>query len=98
MTHDRFIEVKGSGKASVRFVWTRNEQQKAEQLKDRYWIYFVGEISKRERSVSREPLMLRDPSTTLSADSRFRLQPHGNVVVEGSVAGKALPSPKIYRR
>lgn len=98
LTHDRFIEVKGSGKASVRFIWTRNEMQKAETLGDRYWIYFIGEINKRVRSVSREPVMLRNPSATLASDKRYRLQPHGNIVVEGSVAGKLLSSPKTYRR
>jgi len=36
LNHDRFIEVKGSGKPTVHFFWSQNEMQKAARLGDKY--------------------------------------------------------------
>jgi hypothetical protein len=95
---DRFIEVKGSGQRSVRFIWSPNEMKKAALLKDSYWIYFVGEIDRTNRLVKREPVMIQNPQEQLAKDSRFRTQ-SSNVLVEADFAGPRLHSPsKIARK
>jgi hypothetical protein len=90
LAHDRFIEVKGSGQPSVRFVWTLNEMRKATELGAKYWIYFVGGIARKTRMVTREPIVLRDPHATLNADSGFNVQPKGEVLVMAKLAGATL--------
>ena len=57
LNHDRFIEVKGSGKATLYFFWSLNEMKKAEKLGEKYWIYFVGGIDRKKRLVTRHPIM-----------------------------------------
>ncbi len=91
--HDRFIEVKGSGKPSVRFVWTRNEMQRATRLGKSYWIYFVGGINRKRKLVTREPVLMCDPEKLFAQDARYKVQPHGNMLVESALAGRALPAP-----
>jgi hypothetical protein len=90
LNHDRFIEVKGSGKVTVRFIWTRNELQKAASLGEHYWIYFVGGIDRKNRLVTREPVMIRNPHVALKSDRRFHVQPDGSILVEGNVLGLPL--------
>jgi len=90
LAHDRFIEVKGSGQATVRFVWTPNEMQKAAALGKKYWVYFVGGIQRKTRTVTREPVTLRDPYTSLSPSTGFTLQPKGEVLVTADIAGHML--------
>lgn len=97
LVHDRFIEVKGSGKTTVRFVWTPNEMQKATTLGPKYWIYFVGGIERRERIVKREPVMLHDPQATLTSARGFTVQPEGKVLVEANIAGRPLRQKAIIR-
>jgi hypothetical protein len=90
LAHNRFIEVKGSGKTTVRFVWTRNEMQKASDLGDKYWIYFVGGIERNNNLVTREPVMLQNPHAILKPND-FRVQPEG-MLVEGNICGAVLSS------
>lgn len=90
LAHDRFIEVKGSGQTTLRFVWTPNEMQKAAALRLSYWIYFVGGIERRRRVVKREPVMLRDPHATVTASTGFTVQPEGKVLVLANISGRPL--------
>lgn len=92
LTHDRFIEVKGSGQATVRFIWSTNEMKKAEELGDRYWIYFVGGVNRKNSTVTREPIMIQNPISRLAADSRFSRSQH-NELVEANIAGLVLSRP-----
>jgi hypothetical protein len=89
LIHDRFIEVKGSGKTTVYFFWSQNEIQKAAKLGDKYWIYFVGGIDRKNQFVTREPVMIQNPHAQLKADARFQIQP-SNMLVEGDICGKLL--------
>jgi hypothetical protein len=89
LAHDRFIEVKGSGKPTVYFFWTSNEIQKAAKLGDKYWIYFVGGINRKNRLVTREPVMIQNPHARLKADPLFKVQPN-NMLVEGNICGKLI--------
>ncbi len=89
LNHDRFIEVKGSGKTTVYFFWSQNEIQKAAKLGDKYWIYFVGGIFKKNRLVTREPVMIQNPHARLKSDPRFHVQPI-NMLVEGNICGSLI--------
>jgi hypothetical protein len=89
LIHDRFIEVKGSGKATVYFFWSQNEMQKAEKLGDKYWIYFVGGIDRKNRLVVREPVMIQNPHALLKSDTRFQIQ-SSNMLVEANVSGNLI--------
>jgi hypothetical protein len=89
LSHNRFIEVKGSGKPTVYFFWSQNEIQKAAKLGDKYWIYFVGGIDRKNRLVTREPFMIQNPHVRLKSDSEFRVQPN-NMLVEGNFCGNLL--------
>jgi hypothetical protein len=93
LAHDRFIEVKGSGKTTVQFVWTPNEMQKASALGSRYWIYFVGGIERRKRLVKREPLMFRNPRRTLTTGRGFTVEPKGEMLIMANKSGRQLPQP-----
>jgi len=86
LNHDRFIEVKGSGKPTVHFFWSQNEMQKAARLGDKYWIYFVGGIERKKRLLPREPVMIQNPHAHLKSDSRFQVQP-SNMLVEANICG-----------
>jgi hypothetical protein len=92
---DRFIEVKGSGLPSVRFVWTPREMEKAKEKGPKYWVYFVGGIQKKTRTVTREPLMLRDPFASLNSATGFLLQPKGDVLVTANKAANILNKPQM---
>jgi hypothetical protein len=98
LNHDRFIEVKGSGKTTVYFFWSQNEIKKAEKLGDKYWIYFVGGIDRKKRLVTRQPVMIQNPHARLKSDARFQFQP-STMLVEGNfcgnlIAGKAVKNKK----
>lgn len=94
---DRFIEVKGSGKDSVRFIWSENEQQKAAKLGDRYWIYFVGGIRRKERKIGRKPVMLQNPVKLFAEEAKFQRKPYG-MLVEAKFAGPALDPAHIVSK
>ena len=92
LAHDRFIEVKGSGKVTVSFIWTPNEMRKAEELGDRYWIYFIGGVDRKKGRVTRDPVMIQNPHVNLRADARFQISEH-NVIVEANLSGPMLSPP-----
>ena len=89
LNHDRFIEVKGSGKATVYFFWSLNEIKKAEKFGDKYWIYFVGGIDRKKQLVTRQPVMIQNPHKRLKSDARFRVQP-STMLVQGNVCGNLI--------
>ena len=47
---DKFIEVKGTTAEQFRFFWSKNEIKQAQKLGNRYWIYFVANVNKEDRS------------------------------------------------
>ena len=96
LTHDRFIEVKGSGQAAVRFIWTPNEMEKAKQLGDKYWIYFVGDIDRRKGLVGRSPVLIQNPYARLQEGVVFKAEPQ-SMVVRANLAGTPL-NPAIRIR
>jgi len=65
LQHDRFIEVKASTGAELRFYWTANERRMAERLGEKYWIYFVRGF-RESRSGQIQPVMIRNPAKRLS--------------------------------
>lgn len=89
---DRFIEVKGSGKPTVHFIWSTNEMREAKERRGQYWIYFVGGVDRKNGRVKREPVLIQDPHTTLAADSRFQMTLH-NQLVEANFSGVPLSPP-----
>jgi len=91
---DRFIEVKGSGLPSVRFVWTPTEMEKAKEKGRQYWVYFVGGIQRKTRTVTREPLTIQDPLSALHPSTGFSLQPKGDVLVTANFAANMLNKPQ----
>jgi hypothetical protein len=97
LNHDRFIEVKGSGKKTVYFFWTQNEIQKATKLGDKYWIYFVGAIDRKNRLVQREPVMIQNPHSQMKSDPRFQIRPN-NMLVEANVCGNLFAGREVAKR
>ncbi|HXT13060.1 MAG TPA: DUF3883 domain-containing protein [Candidatus Angelobacter sp.] len=94
LAHDRFIEVKGSGQASLRFIWTPNEMEKARRLGDNYWIYFVGEIDRKHGLVKRLPILIQNPHLRLQTDV-FKSQSQ-TFLVQANLAGASLnPAVKV---
>jgi hypothetical protein len=96
LNHDRFIEVKGSGQATVFFFWTPNEITKAEKLGDKYWIYFVGGIDKKKRLVTRHPVMIQNPHVRLKSDSQFQIQSH-NMLVKANICGNLIADKTVAK-
>jgi hypothetical protein len=95
LAHDRFIEVKGSGQANLRFIWSPNEMEKAKELGNKYWIYFVGQIDKKYSLVHRAPVLIQNPHVRLQTDSQFKSQPQ-TMLVQAVLSGAALkPAVKI---
>ena len=66
--HDKFIEVKGSAGAQVRFFWSRNEIEKAKSLRKNYWLYFLPEV---HGSRNANPLKIQDPIRRVLNSERF---------------------------
>lgn len=89
MKFDRFIEVKGSGSSSLRFVWSQNEMKVAEKLKDLYWIYFQGGIDRKTGKTKFKPILIQDPFNSLDKDVRFIKTANG-VIVEGAMSGEKI--------
>jgi len=85
---DRYIEVKGTRGEDLRFFWTENEINIARILRNKYWIYFQGGINLANRQARNEPLMFRDPQSSLLKDARIKATPQG-LVVEGKMRGVA---------
>lgn len=74
LTHDRFVEVKGSTGTQVNFYWSKNEIEQAEILGSRYWIYFVGEVDEKSRTSNCEPILINDPAKNISQKSGFDME------------------------
>jgi hypothetical protein len=95
LAHDRFIEVKGSGQANVRFIWSPNEMEKAKKLGDKYWIYFVGQIDKKNGLVNRAPVLIQNPNDQIQKNSQFKSLPQ-TMLVQAILSGAMLkPAMKI---
>lgn len=58
---DRFIEVKGTSRKKFSIFWSENEIQKAKELGDEYWIYFVSEINVETGDCPNEPVRIQNP-------------------------------------
>jgi len=69
--YDRFIEVKGSSGKDFDFHWSENEIKHAEELKDRYWLYFVPEIDVDKKTSSKDPIMIQNPYSSIFSNSNF---------------------------
>jgi hypothetical protein len=98
LAHDRFIEVKGSGKAGVQFIWTVNEMKRAETLGKNYWIYFVGEVDRKNGVVKRAPVLIQNPYHMLKTDKNFKAQAQSMLIQINSAGTLLQPAVKIHVR
>jgi hypothetical protein len=89
MHFDRFIEVKGSGDAKLRFVWTPNEMKVAQKLKERYWIYYQGGIDKISGKSKYNPILIQDPFHSIPKNTNLARTENG-VVVTGPIRGELI--------
>lgn len=83
---DRFIEVKAARGKDLRFFWTENEMNVAEQLRDRYWIYFIGGIDAASRTSSVQPLLFQDPLQSIMHNTDVSKTAQG-LLVQGKIRG-----------
>jgi hypothetical protein len=97
VNYDRFIEVKGSRGASLRFFWTRNEMEVAEKLGPRYWIYFQGGVDAKQGIAKNKPLMFQNPLESLLNDETFTKNPQG-LIVEAKLKGEEIPTAKAVAK
>jgi len=72
--YDRFIEVKSSSGKQIKFLWTRNQYDIAQELKDKYWIYYVGSLSLSDEGPV-NPIMFQDPVNIFTDDEKFTVEP-----------------------
>ena len=86
---DRFIEVKAARGKDLRFFWTENEMKVAEQLRDRYWIYFLGGIDASGRTSSMRPLLFQDPMQSIMNNTEITRSAQG-LLVQGKLRGEAV--------
>ena len=89
MNYDRFIEVKGSKGANLRFVWSSNEVEVAKKLGKKYWIYFQGGVDMKKRKVKNAPLLFQDPYQNIYLDKKLPISAHG-YVVEAKISGNSI--------
>ena len=89
MKFDRFIEVKGSKGPGLRFIWSNNEMKVAEELGEKYWIYYQGGGSVEAKTAIYEPILYQNPLLSLEADSRLTFIKNGEIV-EGKVPAKKV--------
>lgn len=80
-THDRFIEVKASKQGKIRFYWSSNEYEKAKELREQYWIYFIGKFGNVQQGEI-EPVMIRDPVKRIEELSGFSIRVDKYVIEE----------------
>lgn len=85
MKFDRFIEVKGSKGKGLRFIWSENEIKTAENLKENYWIYYLGGVDVDKKVAKYEPILYQNPLVSLKKDARLTMKGNG-YVVEGKVS------------
>ena len=69
-THDKFIEVKGTTTEEFRFFWSKNEIKQAQKLGNRYWIYFVANVNKEDKS-GEIIEMISDPFSKIDPFNHF---------------------------
>lgn len=86
LVFDRFIEVKGARTKDLHFIWSVNEMKMAQELGDRYWIYFQGGIDMKSRSVKTAPLLFQNPIKSIMENSAITKTPHG-LLVQAKVQG-----------
>ncbi|MGB2862702.1 MAG: DUF3883 domain-containing protein [Sedimentisphaerales bacterium] len=60
-----YIEVKGTKKEYVDFIWSRNERRIAGQRKKNYWLYIYTNVDT-QRETGKGPLRINNPSIALS--------------------------------
>lgn len=89
MKYDRFIEVKGSGKSAVRFIWSPNEIEVAKKLGNNYWIYYQGGIIKKNGTAKNKPLLFQNPIKTIMKNSNFT-QTHNGIIIEANLTGELV--------
>lgn len=87
MQFDRFIEVKGSRGPGIRFFWSQNEMKVAEDLGDKYWIYYQGGVRVETGTALYEPIVYQNPLESLKLNGRLTIKENG-VIVEGKVNAK----------
>lgn len=63
-----FIEVKGTRKSEVQFIWSRNERRVARKMRRKYWIYCFTRIDLQSES-ARGPHRINDPIVRLEQGS-----------------------------
>lgn len=68
---DRFIEVKGSTGSEFEIHWTENEIRKAQELGDKYWLYFVGGIDIKTQKTSHTPVIIQNPFQNIFQSKNF---------------------------
>jgi hypothetical protein len=73
IAYDRFIEVKACSEDKIRFYWTKNECNKAKELKDRYWIYLVKnlQLSKKGPII---PIMFKNPINIFKETDKYKIE------------------------
>jgi len=85
LNFNRFIEVKGSKGRGLRFFWSENEMQVARNLKDKYWIYYLGGIDMKKRRSSQPPVLFQNPIDSVLKHQRLKKLPQG-IIVEGALS------------
>lgn len=88
LAFDRFIEVKGARSKDLHFIWSANEMKVAEELKDRYWIYFQGGIDMKTRTAKCKPLLFQNPIASIMTDNTITKTAHG-LLVQAKMQGPA---------
>lgn len=69
-----YVEVKGSTEKEFDFYWSANELEKARELGDKYWIYFVSEIDVKNKTAPTDPIRIQDPAETLFSDPSYKVE------------------------
>lgn len=69
-----FIEVKGSTNENIDFYWSVNEIEKAKELNEKYWIYFVSKIDVKSKISKSEIIKIQNPNKRIFEDSNFHSQ------------------------
>ena len=60
-SHDRFIEVKGSTGLEFDIHLSANEVKKAQELGNKFWLYFIGGIDVQTQKTDQMPLTIQNP-------------------------------------
>lgn len=71
---DRFIEVKGSRSTKFDIYLSANEFKKANELRQKYWIYFISDIDIEKQTGSQHPITIQDPFTNIFQNSKYNIE------------------------